>query len=339
MAIKLTAGPWHFSVNHTWEKTSNSDSGEVASLMALKETMLGLGWSVIASSNQTSVKNVGDSDPDLWQSTADLHRGTGARSWAVFRDDTMCKPLYVDFYGSSACSAKIGWYYNDNVGSDGTTSALPSGDRVQSTQDGVYEILAPTSTTYYWMPGGTWHGMTSADRKTLRLLNTTWYQGQQLVSATIISLEKLVDTPSACIGDVYWTNVRQRHTSGSPLSANLFSADESYNKAIYNIGSGNVVANVSLSALVWHAYTGGTGNYAGTNNKAPEFDNYQRYFTPIGVYDPAAGPLGRVPDLWLVPDMLIPYATYPADGTRQLMRVGVLAVPWNGEKPLFPGYM
>ena len=74
----LENGPWVFDVNNDCsESTTENCKRHVC--WQTKESMVALSvWSVVASSDSSSVKNIGDASPDLWVAWANVISGTGA---------------------------------------------------------------------------------------------------------------------------------------------------------------------------------------------------------------------------------------------------------------------
>ena len=160
----LENGPWVFSVNHDCSESSALNSKRHA-LWQVKESLVSFdAWSVVASCDSSSVKNIGDGSPDLWTTWANVVFGSGANSWVILENSVTSEQILI--HCKTTTVERFDLYYSATgaFNTDGTTTD------------------SPTYTEGFWLAGASnlnaigsssingivVHAMTSADSKCTR---------------------------------------------------------------------------------------------------------------------------------------------------------------------------
>ena len=84
MSLTLENGPWVFDVNNVVKGDTLAEFGQNLAF-AMKEIIAGFSaWDVVASSDGSSVVNIGGGSPDLWLTAANVIRSATTHSWIIF---------------------------------------------------------------------------------------------------------------------------------------------------------------------------------------------------------------------------------------------------------------
>jgi hypothetical protein len=336
----LINGPYIFNVNNLFYCGTLTVKCQTA-IFQMKEILVSLGgagsvWSVVASSNATAVKNIGDADPDLWLAYTDIKSGS-THSWVLLENSTTGGQLCLDY--------SYLWYMNvlyspgGTFADDGTTSARPT--NTDAKEIITSSILWTTSTSTYI--NCAIHAMMSADHKTTRLFvqerNST---GSEEGGFTIL-IEEIINTHP------YWISTNKTailyHYTNVSFSATPFYMFPSLGL----LQSGTFWAFVETedpyadwdsfyATCECYAITGATSGIpdAKLNTSLGLLGGFP--INPIGCYRPGAvsrgGAIGKFRDIYFAPTDHANLSAYPGDASRQWAKIGALFVPWNGTEPL-----
>jgi len=332
-----TNGPWVFSVNNDCSEVAENDTIK-HSMWQLKESLVSFSeWSVVASSDSSSVKNIGDGSPDLWTAWADLVWGNPgvAHSWIILENSVTGEQLCIDCNTGVYSWFEVVYSATGSFAVDGTTSDRPTDtesviikDRIRRTFDAGLD-------------GAVVHAMISADGKCTRWCisqrDATYYGGWY------VGLEELVETPTV------WTSAHKRC---------VFVWD--WDISVFNTPSGKDPRALYFDSDRWRCYLEDDTPYAGWDACYSTCECYNGFnvnggdavyrnvnnltwlggysAAPIGIYRVDAergGSLGRLQDIYWAP-----YAqdTYDmSDATKQDWIVfGCFMVPWNDTVPTSP---
>ena len=337
-APALENGPWNFDVNNDCSETATLDSKRHACWQT-KESLAGFSaWSVVASSDSSSVKNIGDASPDLWTAWSNVVFGVGAHSWIILENSVTGEQLCIDCNTADVQQVSILCSATGAFNTDGTTSARPTSSETRDIiTAGSRDALGATT-----LDGIIVHAMISNDSKCTRF---TWHQ-MGTTSNTgdfVVLLEEAVNTPSQ------WTGSFKRvvYTHGSNISLDTV-----------NTGKSPKELELDLTERMY-AYLVDATPYAGWNgsrvtceclgdlaNSAAEsiYGNavYSAFLEgysvqPIGLFRPYAtrgGGIGRLQDVHWAHRAHDTYDTYDGSGSREWIKIGCLLLPWNGTPPL-----
>lgn len=340
-APTLENGPYIFNVNNYF----NDYYKEQRILLELKNALVALGgagviWQVVASSDGSSVVNIGGGSPDLWASNSDIINANDGspHSWAILENQTTGGQLCIDCNNSNDNYCTVVYSYGGNFATDGTTS-----DRPTTTEAGTI-----ASNTYsFWNTSSEYREfvvnvMASADHVTTR-----WYiHGRSSISGRyggwFGSIEAVVNAPSG------WTSNPKQLTMYYPGNFESETVADYQSPRLF-ISDGN-----SLRCYVETAepYAGWLSAYM-TCECYQDIDETDRAMPltwnnadqdviggypvcPIGVFRAGGdqgGSLGRLRDIYLAQRTHTTLSTYPADASRTWIKFGAYLVPWNGEVP------
>lgn len=331
----LENGPWAFDVNNTYSDASYANVARWAIWQA-KEIIAGFSahWSVVASTDGSTVKQIGDASPDLWVAATDIVDD----SWIILENGTTGEQLCFHMTDSNFTAINIYWSATgDYATSGGTTTAPPSVTEVSEIFGWSAGVYFFGSSTY--PDSVSVNGMISDDGKCTRIFfrcrEVTTYGTQ------VILLEELLDTPSE------WTSTHKRcaylidsteygtgpigqgprltdmdrqkwdcflqHATLADAHKEAYPTAECYGTSL-SAGTGIPIFNVTTS-LGW--VTGGIA-------------------CPIGIIRPNndyGGALGRIQDMYWAPAGDDSLDTYPSGGSKVWIKFGCLLVPWNGSTP------
>lgn len=332
----LINGPWTFSVNHDCTETVANDTRKHA-LWQLKESLISFAaWSVVASSDSISVKNIGDASPDLWITWANVVGGTSAHAWVVLENSTTGEQVCLDVANPSYHNLNCIYSATGSFSTDGTTTTRPT--------DTESYVLYPI--TSYWFEsaadGAIVHAMISADNKITR-----WYIHQRRGAAHggwFIGLEEMKNPPAV------WTSTHKRAS---------FAAVASISSADLSTAQYPRASELSTSIPRWICYQKDSTPYEGwnlcsstaecsgglyNNDGKPFYKNtvLQTWLggypvSPIGIYREdtlRGGSMGRIQDMYWGQESHFTYDTYDGVGSKEWIKFGCFMVPWDGSTPL-----
>lgn len=334
----LVNGPYIFNVNNRFY-CDTVDIKCRTMLFQMKEALVAMGgagsiWSVVASTDTSSVKNVGDADPDLWVDYEDVVDN----SWIVLENSTTGGQLCID-RATSAWYAYIYYSPGGTFSDDGTTSTRPTDTDSRALLDTTESFTTNTSTYVNFAL----HAMMSADHKTTRVFIQERNSSGSEEGGFTLLIEELSNTHS------YWTSTNKTAISYNPTTINYSATPGSISPTIDELSSGYFAAFVEtddpyagwdsfyMTCECYSITAGATGIASVNLNTDLRFlDGFP--INPMGCYRPGAvdrgGAIGRFRDLYLSPYYHPNLSSYPSDVTRQWVKIGALLVPWNGTAPL-----
>ena len=331
----LTKGPWTFSVNHDCSEAAVNDTSSHAGWQ-IKESLVSFpAWSVIASSDGSSVKNIGEASPDLWTAWSDVQAGSGAHSWIILENSVTGGQLCLDFRTTVEYQVYCLYSATGAFAADGTTSARPT-DTESTT------IMTNNNFVDNSGQGAIVHCMICDDDTITRIIVMTRDGAGH--ASFFCGLETLTDTPIQWIGThkqaVIPTNVNVNCTtlpiSQAPQAVNYSSASamakiylvdstpyEGWNSAYYTTeGYRAVLSNVGYPP-------------PGVNLELEWAGGYP--VSPIGTFRNVVtrgGSLGIFQDIYWGHTVHTTMDTYPASGAKSWIKFGCFMIPWNGSTPL-----
>lgn len=346
----LENGPYVFNVNNYFEESSFNDKCK-RQLLELKNGLVALGgagviWQVIASCDATDVKQIGDADPDLWDTIADVNFSTGAHSWCILENQTTGGMLLIDYDTGyvyrTIMEYSPGGLYPSATGTNTTPPTATDSTRIME-DDKNFSADSTFNRAFVL------HIMTSADHKTTR-----WYWHESLTSngsrgGFFGCIEELTNTPSE------WTSTNKVAVFGNdvatPFALTTDPVQQTPTLASFLIADWKAYFKTAAPFEDW--VTGLLMTYEFykplSQGLATTSGIFQRHInlevagglpiSPMGLYNKASGAnggsFGRFRDLYLAPAFHQTMTTYPADTSRLWLKIGCFLVPWNGTAPLF----
>ena len=320
----VKGAPYRFSLNNKWVTGGWTGESYQKWLWCLKELIVRLGWRVIASSDGTSVKNVGDADPDLWIDKSKILYGTtwnNPCSWIIFRDD------YTDMALCINCKYENfrWWWYYGEIESNGTTVAAPGGLNIPGNLD--------VNTAMFDVNGlndGAWHGMVPVDRKGITLISQIRAYDTRTYSY-IITLNPLTSIPSKA--ESCW------YASGDPGSTTTDDGGPPFTKVLQSIehrvlcrkADGEYIQTDPIE-LTTFFNEDLSGPAVASYTAACSLENDKYLTLPIGTFDYENlwGHFGYLRDIWFG-QYINPTGTLHQIGKNRYMQFGAWLVPWNNE--------
>lgn len=333
----LENGPWTFDVNNDCSESTTNDTKRHA-VWKLKECLIGFSaWSVVASSNGSSCRNIGDGSPDLWTDWASdvLGAATGnPHSWIVLENSTNGEQICFDL-ASTVYNMYLVYSATGAFNADGSTTNRPTATE-------SVEIASNIDWDGNATNGAVVHAMISSDNKCTR-----WYVHFRSGSddgGWFCCLEECVNA------NPMWSSTHKRivllHTSSVLLST-------------VNISKTPRIDYYANITPRWSAYLEDDTPYSGWNTinatsecygsfhadlGIPKFrvDSIQDWLegypvSQIGFYRPEqvrGGGIGRLQDMYFAHQFHNTYDTYDSLGSREWIKFGCFLVPWNGTAPL-----
>lgn len=331
----LDNGPWTFNVNNDCSEPVLNDTKR-HSIWQLKECLKGFSaWSVIASSDSVSVKNIGDASPDLWSAWSNVvgaNPGT-AHSWIILENSVTGEQICFDTRGTSY-QTDVVWSQSGAFNTDGSITNRPTASESQ-------DLCVSSTIVGSSGDGAVVHAMISNDDKCTRWSihsrdnssNGDWFG----------MLEEVVNTPSV------WTGTFKR--AGLAIQSTALSTA--------NTSKSPQAAIFGTTTAAWRAYLADATPYEGWNtcNSTAECwgsfssDGGRPFFkngnlqgwlggfpvSAIGLYRTLierGGSLGRFQDIYWAHEYHNTYDTYDGVGSREWIKIGGFMLPWNGTQPL-----
>lgn len=337
----LEGGPYIFNVNNSGYET-NITTKRKKVLLGIKNCIVSLGgagtiWQVVASSDASSVKNVGDASPDLWVDYTDVNYAASGspHSWVVLENQTTGYQLSIDYNYSSSFIGYCNVYFSRSglYFTDGTTSNLPSCLDQKQIWTGAFDPTFDQYDNFYI------HGMTSANHKTLRVIvngkhDTT---ANEYFSKCIL-IEEVESAPAG------WTSETKCLVSVNPaINPSATASQQSPRfQDISNKWAAYLETAEPYSA--WMTCYETVECYDSITNQGKPLcvdmnahDSLGGYpASKIGLFSIDAtrgGSYGRLKDIFFGPTDHLTYDNYPSDSSRQWMKFGCLVVPWDGSDP------
>lgn len=336
MGLPTKIKTWNYSVNHDVTEASVSDT-QKHGVFQVKEALASFSqWSVVASSDSVSVKNIGDPSPDLWTDwVTDLVGGTGAHSWIVLENSVTGAQLCIDC--NSTNFGAIEWLYSatGSFAADGTTSSRPTDTESLYLADNIQ-----------WMPTGTdgavVNAMCSDDGKCTRVY--VHCVDAATKGGFFFALEDLTGTPSQWTGSIHQAVLRMDTNTGLSVTPALQDPvitrydNTTMNVYLYHTDSTPYEGwnTAAMTCESYHQFAGGQGNGLYSVNLDLEW-NEGYPVCPAGLFRDVVtrgGGQGAFQDLYIAPQQHPALTTYPSDASRQWVKWGFGFFPWNGSVPL-----
>lgn len=327
----LENGPWTFNVNNvSGEMTSNNNFCRWA-YFNMKDVLVSFSqWSIVASGNGTTGKNIGDADPDTWIDSSDVVFGS---SWFIAQNSVTGEQLCFDSDSTTGYYAHMRYSATgDFATTGGTASAPPSATEVVTLIDGTFT----DSTTR----AGIINAMVSNDGKCTRLLIVARDYNNWGKAGMYFALEELVDTPAV------WTSTYKRcacQIQQPTPSLTNYNQSPKFNQLDGQIwychlkdaspSEGNYLVYPTSSCF--ELLSSNSGDPVGRRRGRLDF-SFGYAISPIGVFRPDAdhgGGIGRMQDIGWAPTKHEFFQTYDQPTTRAWIKLGALMLPWDGSKP------
>lgn len=286
-------------------------------------------WIVVGSSNSVAA---GMDGVDRWASLSNVIRNTstsGARSWIVLRNPATGRQMLIDYVGSDATTCRVQFSLVAGFTGGSTTAAPTATDAIDIEDTGPTTVLGDVLSGTKIIQ----HVWQSVDGRQTIMVNT-----QNGVCFSFWMFGEIEDAPVAWAYPFisFWAS-----GSGSISSTCWVPA------IIGAAGTGHVNARVNASkrATVYGVIEGvntGSGtlpiNNAGgsalnlKNELSTTWDILDKFYFQSEDVD-LWGPLGYWPDLFPTMTVQSGFATgdhFPADGSRQFVKVNDIVLPWLG---------
>lgn len=125
MATPTLVKVWNYDVSNVETFSTLIEHGQKM-VWNIKEALVAAGWVVVASSNASSVVNIGGGSPDLWIASTDAHRASsGVHSWVAIYNSTLDLTVLLDYISSYDYNCDF-VVIDGAVNADGTTSLRPT---------------------------------------------------------------------------------------------------------------------------------------------------------------------------------------------------------------------
>lgn len=324
-------GPWTFDVNNDESGGTFADTMKNV-LFRIKESWIGFSpWSVVASSDSVSVKNIGDASPDLWIDTGDIVRNTDGNphSWIILENSVNGEQVCFDYNGATDARLRI---YVSPLGlfnTNGTTTNRPSSGGSTYLLINSIDFLATTA------DGAVVHSMISNDGKCTRSI--VHCRDGSNNGDSVICVEEVVNTPSQ------WTGTHKRGYLRQPTSQAL-SATYNLKSPRYDAYDGETMivsppAGTITCNGTCECYDNISGDSAAPITKLNTDLGWAGGYpvAQIGLYSLSSsvgGAYGRFQDLYWAHYYHDTYDTYNAAASRAWIKIGCFMFPWNGVQPL-----
>lgn len=281
-------------------------------------------WTVVGSSNSVTSNMTGT---DLWVTGANVVRNTstsGARSWIVLRN-ARGRQMLIDYVGSDASTSRV--QFSPSAGfTGGSITAAPTAlDSFDIIDAGPSASIADAAVAGTNIIQNVWQ--TTDGAQTMIVVN------QNGSSITLWLFGDVEDPPASWATPFisYWD-----------FGLGVSSSQMWGRKLVGTFGSGHVNARAT-SAITATCYfvtesldTAPLSDPATATNRKNELTNLWDIYGRFEVMSENVnlwGPLGYWPDLWPTPPVQTGYVTgdhYPADGSRQFVKVNDLVFWWGG---------
>lgn len=336
VAPAYTNGPWNFDANNDCSETATLDSKRHA-LWQTKESLVGFSaWSVVASSDSSTVKQIGDASPDLWTAWSDVVFGVGAHSWCILENSVTGEQLCLDAFSSNTQRVVVAYSPDGVYATDGTTSARPTATYELELATDSYDALGSAS-----LDGIIVHAMMSNDSTCTRFV---WHQkASTSYGDFVIILENLVNTPSQ------WSSTYKRGVYLHSNSVVLGTTNITKSPLLANWDNQMRVYMVDATPfagwlLVWPTAEC-FGDFDTANAALPlmKQTDYQSLMggymiSKIGIWRSGtsrSGSMGRLQDLYWANHSHDTYQTFGnPSGLKRWVKIGCLMMPWDGSEPL-----
>lgn len=340
----LEGGPYIFNVGNRFHESANFTCSKRV-LLEIKNALVALGgagvnWQVVASSDASSVKNIGDADPDLWINIGDLAYGLGAHSWVILEHQTTGLQLCIDYRSSYFYACYAYCSRGGTFSTDGTTSAIPSATDTQEVWASSFHSGMTT------VVDACIHVQESADHRCTRVMVHYKLTSDLSCHFYPMLIEHVADSPSE------WSSLDKLAVVRNVYPAHASTVPEEQTPILLHFVQKNIYAYLVTDAPYegWNATQPLVECYDDFNsvNRAllvcklnTNFETLGGFpVSSIGLYRPDVsngGYYGRVRDLYLAPYYAESLSTYPKEeGTRLWVKFGCFLLPWNGTQVIEP---
>lgn len=337
MTLPTKIKTWNYSVNHDVTEAAVNDMCKHA-VYQIKEALVSFSqWSVVASSDSSSVKNIGDASPDLWTDwNTDVVPGTGAHSWIILENSVTGAQLCFDMLAGSAYVMDVVYSATGAFNADGTTNDRPTDSESIYITDG--RVWAPTSTD-----GMVVNAMCSSDGEITRVYAHMTDAAEK--GGFFFGLESITGTPSGWdVGTVKQAVLRidanvNLATTPSQQDPRVNQYDSTTEKIYMYLEDSTPYEGWNLAYLTTECYnqwSGDQGNALCEVNVDMDW-NGGYPVTAMGLFrttSPRQGGMGAFQDIYLGPEAHQALTSYPNDASYQWVKWGAFFVPWNGTAPV-----
>lgn len=324
-------GPWSFDVNNDCSEVVETDTYNHATV-GLKDSLIAhSAWSVVASSDGVSVKNIGDASPDLWTdwTTCIVKNLDGyAHSWIILENSTTGEQICIDLNSNSTNRCPIWYSATGSFSDDGTIT-----DRPTATE--IVTIYYNNSTPFdSGLDGAIVHTMVSNDNKTTRAF--IYQRDATAIGSFFLAFEEVRNPCSE------WTDTYKRAVYAKTINITVSATPTVQSPKLINFetsGAWKVYLNGTWSNCYptcecFKGFNGNSGDPFYLETDATWSGN--RMVQPIGLFREEiadGGRLGFLGDIYYAPSDLPTYDM--SDATKQdWIKVGGIMVPWNDTVPL-----
>lgn len=336
MPLPTKTKTWNYSVNHDCTEASIEDTAK-HSIHQMKVALASFSqWSVVASSDSSSVKNIGDGSPDLWSDwSTDVVWGAGAHSWVILENSVTGAQICFDCTNLNYQFMDIVYSATGAFNADGTTSARPTDSESIYIHDTLQWITATVD-------GVVVNAMCSSDGKITR---GYFYETDGASKGGVFfGLEEMTGVPTQWDDAVPQAVLRENTNIGlataptnqSPKVANFDSTTE---KNYMYLTDDTPYEGWNLAYLTtecYHQWSGDQGNPLYEVNSSLDWnDGFP--MTAMGLFrttSPRQGGMGAFQDIYLAPEQHQTLTSYPDDSTHLWVKWGCFVVPWNGTEPV-----
>lgn len=323
-------GPWTFDVNNDCTGANFAETMKNVLLQMKTSLATFSAWSVVASSNSTSVKNIGDVSPDLWSTIADIVRNTDGNihSWVVLENSVNGEHICIDYNTSYDYRLSVLYDPDGTTNTDGTTSDRPTGTWLSAQYD-TKNFLDQ------YIDGAVVHAMISNDSKCTRLI--IHGRDGSLNGDTVLFFEEAVNTPSQ------WTNTHKRVISRNQADYIDSATNTLKSPTLATFDDFAAFAAFTSTAISQHGTCECFENVIGSGVPLIKYNTNFEWgggypVCQIGLYrytsENIAGPYGRLQDIYWAHYYHDTYDTYNAASSRAWVKIGCFMLPWNGTQPL-----
>jgi len=337
MSLPAKVKTWNFSVNHDVSEATLADTCKHG-IFQMKEALISFAqWAGVASSNSSSVKNIGDGgDVDLWDAWAtDIVNGAGAHSWVVLENSVTGAQLCFDMLSASVNYIDIVYSATGAFNADGTTSARPTDSESIYIHD--TKLWAPSA-----MDGMVVNAMCSNDGKITRC----YFHETDGASrgGLFFGLEEMAGVPSQWNSSIPQAVLREDvnvsvATSPTGQTPKVTSFDNTTEQNYMYLEDDTPYEGWNLAYLTtecYHQWSGDQGNPLYEVNSDMDWnDGFP--ITAMGLFrvtSPRQGGMGAFQDIYLAPEAHQSLTSYPDDASYQWVKWGCFFVPWNGTAPV-----
>lgn len=315
---------WTFSLNHDESGASVNDTCKNA-YFRIKSIIAGFSaWSVVASSNASSVKNIGDASPDLWSSTSDItFAGEGvAHSWVVLENSVTGVQICIDCIGATYTKVRILCSHDGSYNTDGTTTDRPTAGYDLFLVSHGFHFISPTT------DGAVVHGMISDDNKSTRII--VHQRDGSNNGDSILFLEGIADPIAS------WEEQERMFCPRWQADVNLSTTNTLKDPRLSIYGSNFYVSPVNglwisvyPTSECYNAFGGDAGTFIASIGQDQDWSGGYPV-NPIGLYKAGYGSMGRLRDLYFANTNHDTYDLYDEAGSKDWIKIGCFLLPWDG---------